>query len=91
MRDHDAHAGVLQVGQEVTSRVIKIDRSDRRIGLFELAGKQSDRQVYIESTSAVQAPSWPNGCHICEVEIDPDTGELALTRYVAVDDAGTAR
>jgi carbon-monoxide dehydrogenase large subunit len=34
-------------------------------------------------------PSFPNGCHICEVEIDPDTGEVALDRYTVVDDIGT--
>jgi aerobic carbon-monoxide dehydrogenase large subunit len=33
-------------------------------------------------------PVFPNGCAICEVEIDPDTGHLALTRYAAVDDVG---
>src|SRR5229473_6759158 len=34
-------------------------------------------------------PSFPNGCHICELEIDPDTGEVALDRYTVVDDVGT--
>src|SRR5262249_30001021 len=34
-------------------------------------------------------PSFPNGCHICEVEIDPDTGEAVLDRYTVVDDIGT--
>jgi len=34
-------------------------------------------------------PAWPNGTHICEVEIDRETGKVALTRYVAVDDVGT--
>ena len=33
-------------------------------------------------------PVFPNGCAICEVEIDPDTGQLALTRYASVDDVG---
>jgi carbon-monoxide dehydrogenase large subunit len=34
-------------------------------------------------------PSFPNGCHICELEIDPETGEVALDRYTVVDDIGT--
>ena len=34
-------------------------------------------------------PAFANGCHICEVEIDPDTGEVALDRYTVVDDIGT--
>jgi carbon-monoxide dehydrogenase large subunit len=64
--------------------------TDRRIGLFELAARQPDRQVFVDSTSAVQAPSWPNGCHICEVEIDPDTGEVAVAAYASVNDVGHA-
>jgi carbon-monoxide dehydrogenase large subunit len=35
------------------------------------------------------APTFPNGCHVCEVEIDRDTGELDIVRYAAVDDVGT--
>lgn len=34
------------------------------------------------------APNYPNGCHIAEIEIDPDTGHANLTRYTAVDDFG---
>jgi len=33
-------------------------------------------------------PSFPNGCHICEVEVDPETGWWALTRYSVADDVG---
>jgi carbon-monoxide dehydrogenase large subunit len=33
-------------------------------------------------------PVFPNGCAVCEIEIDPDTGNLALTRYACVDDVG---
>ncbi|MEE8332844.1 MAG: molybdopterin cofactor-binding domain-containing protein, partial [Alphaproteobacteria bacterium] len=36
-----------------------------------------------------QAPTYPNGCHLAEVEIDADTGKVELVRYTAVDDAGT--
>jgi aerobic carbon-monoxide dehydrogenase large subunit len=34
-------------------------------------------------------PSFPNGCHICEVEIEPETGAVTLDRYTVVDDIGT--
>jgi aerobic carbon-monoxide dehydrogenase large subunit len=34
-------------------------------------------------------PSFPNGCHICEVEVDPETGAVAIDRYTVVDDIGT--
>jgi carbon-monoxide dehydrogenase large subunit len=33
-------------------------------------------------------PVFPNGCAICEIEVDPDTGGLKLTRYASVDDVG---
>ena len=33
-------------------------------------------------------PTFPNGCHICEVEIDPETGTVAIPHYVIVDDVG---
>jgi carbon-monoxide dehydrogenase large subunit len=33
--------------------------------------------------------TWPNGCHVCEVEIDPDTGSVAVVAYVVIDDVGT--
>jgi carbon-monoxide dehydrogenase large subunit len=33
-------------------------------------------------------PTFPNGCHVCEVEIDPDTGHIDILRYLVVDDFG---
>jgi len=33
--------------------------------------------------------SFPSGCHICEVEVDPETGAVTIDRYAAVDDVGT--
>ena len=38
---------------------------------------------------AADVPSFPNGCHICEVELDPETGAVVLDRYAVVDDIGT--
>ncbi len=35
------------------------------------------------------APTFPNGCHVCEVEIDRETGEVEILRYATVDDVGT--
>jgi carbon-monoxide dehydrogenase large subunit len=39
-------------------------------------------------TFAAAPSNYPNGCHACEVEIDPDTGSVTLVRYAAVDDVG---
>lgn len=63
--------------------------TDRSIGLFELAAAQPDGVFAISETTTSGDLTWPNGCHICEVEIDPDTGKIALTRFTAVDDVGT--
>ena len=41
-------------------------------------------------TFAPEASTYPNGCHVCEVEIDPDTGRVGIARYSAVDDVGRA-
>jgi carbon-monoxide dehydrogenase large subunit len=39
---------------------------------------------------AAEPPNFPNGCHACEVEVDPGTGEVLIDRYAAVDDVGRA-
>lgn len=41
-----------------------------------------------ESASIEVPPTFPNGCHICEIEIDPETGTLEICRYVVIDDVG---
>ena len=40
------------------------------------------------ATLAPSAPSYPNACHCCEVEVDPDTGAVEILRYVVVEDIG---
>jgi carbon-monoxide dehydrogenase large subunit len=45
--------------------------------------------LYETGTFSPRQDTWPNGCHVCEVEIDPDTGAVALVGYVVVDDVGT--
>src|SRR6185312_8318969 len=45
--------------------------------------------LYETGTFAPKQATWPNGCHVCEVEIDPDTGEVTLDRYAIADDVGT--
>ena len=45
--------------------------------------------LYETGTFAPKQDTWPNGCHVCEVEVDPDTGDVALVRYAIVDDVGT--
>jgi aerobic carbon-monoxide dehydrogenase large subunit len=62
--------------------------TDLGIDLFELAGQQPEQRIFIDSTSAVGGPTWPNGCHVCEVEIDPATGHVDVVAYASVNDIG---
>jgi aerobic carbon-monoxide dehydrogenase large subunit len=64
--------------------------TDRRINLFEIAAKEGARKLSVDSEGEVDGPSWPNGTHICEVEIDPETGVTKVVRYATVDDVGVA-
>ena len=66
----------------------KVPGTDLAVGLFELAARQAGQRIFMESTSQVQAPSWPNGCHICEIELDPATGQVAVVAYASVNDVG---
>jgi len=62
--------------------------TDRSIGLFELARRQPQQRFVLDTTSSVAGPTWPNGCHICEVEIDPETGAVQVVAYWSVNDVG---
>jgi aerobic carbon-monoxide dehydrogenase large subunit len=69
--------------------------TDRRISLLDLAVRAKDRRQDgeiaedLDTKLAVNTPqTFPNGCHIAEVEIDPETGATALVGYTAVDDCG---
>ncbi len=45
--------------------------------------------LYENATFKAERDTYPNGCHICELEVDPDTGDVTLDRYAVVDDVGT--
>jgi carbon-monoxide dehydrogenase large subunit len=73
---------------EYAEGAFRIAGTDRTIGLFELAAQQPDRRIYVDATSKVNGPSWPNGAHIAEVEVDPDTGAVEIVSYVSANDVG---
>ena len=66
----------------------QVKGTDLGIGLFELAAAQEGQRIFLESTSAVGGPSWPNGCHVCEVELNPETGHVDVVAYASVNDVG---
>ncbi len=64
---------------------------DRSLGFVDLAKKLAGPQPHPLDTVADGSfgATYPNGCHIAEVEIDPDTGAATVERYTAVEDLGT--
>jgi len=76
-----------------------VSGTDRSVGLFEVAAVAADAGAALpdDLKGPLRAvaridkpmPAYPNGCHVAEVEIDPETGAVTLTRYAGVDDVGT--
>ena len=69
--------------------------TDRKISLFETAKRAKDMAARgeipesLDTKGKLDTPlTFPNGCHIAEVEIDPDTGAVDIVTYTAVDDCG---
>lgn len=76
----------------------KVDGTDRAIGIEDIAriAHQPGRlprgiEAGFNASGMYHPPqdTYPNGAHVCEVEIDPDTGKVAVVGYWAVDDVGT--
>ena len=95
---------MLDKGKKVASTLLEASESDiqyrnggfevvgtdRKISLFETARRAKDMGQSLDTMDKVEIPlTFPNGCHIAEIEIDPDTGLLEIVTYTAVDDCGT--
>jgi carbon-monoxide dehydrogenase large subunit len=65
-----------------------VSGTDLGIDLFELAGRQPEKRIAVQTLQKVGGPSWPNSCHVCEVEVDPETGVVQIVKYTTVDDVG---
>ncbi len=61
--------------------------TDQSVSLVEVAAMAGGRLAGAARYTPDSA-TFPAGCHVCEVEIDPETGEVSIARYVAVDDVG---
>ena len=66
----------------------RIAGTDRAIDIMDLARKYPGR-LDVKHVTEVIPSAFPNGCHVCEVEIDPDTGKVEVVRYHSVNDFGT--
>lgn len=82
---------------EFADGAFTIAGTDRSIDIMELARKLHDGKVPdgvpdsldVDHTSEAVPSAFPNGCHVAEVEVDPDTGVVQIVRYSAVNDFGT--
>ncbi|GAC1338292.1 MAG: xanthine dehydrogenase family protein molybdopterin-binding subunit [Acetobacteraceae bacterium] len=69
--------------------------TDRGMDILELAAAQRKRgdgatQLDAAEVAAIGVHTFPNGCHMAEVEVDSDTGSLTVVRYIVCDDVGKA-
>ena len=89
---------VIGKGRPVAARLLQA-RADQVVfdgGRFVVGDRSVDLLTVARDTSLdtyvwnlLDIITFPNGCHVAEVEIDPETGEVTLDRYTAVDDYGT--
>ena len=89
---------VIQKGKQAAAQKLEAAASDieYKDGEFRIAG--TDRRVSLFELGALEAThtrtppeyTYPNGCHIAEVELDPDSGDVTIVRYTVVDDFGYA-
>jgi len=74
---------------EFAAGAYRIKGTDRSISISALAKKYPGK-LDLDYKDRPKVPStFPNGCHVAEIEIDPETGETEIVSYVACDDAGT--
>ena len=78
--------------------VFSVVGTDRRVGLAQVAEAATDPKYAVDGEEPglsgngefkTAVPTFPNGCQVCEVEIDRDTGTLEIVKFVVFDDIGT--
>ncbi len=83
---------------ELSERRFRVKGTDRSVDLFEAAAAalRPDAPAELRGPLAgigdetMSVPSYPYGCAVCEVEVDPETGVVEIVRYTTVDDVGRA-
>ena len=95
---------VIEKGKELASEMLeaavaditfadggfRVAGTDRAVSLAQVAAQSEKRGAALAGQSAFTPTkvTFPNGCHVCEVEIDPETGKLEVCRYTVVEDVG---
>jgi carbon-monoxide dehydrogenase large subunit len=83
-------AGLLEAAEadiEFAAPRFRVKGTDRSVDLYEVAAAGPLEGL---SDEILTAPSFPYGCAVCEVEVDPETGVVEVVRYTTVDDCGRA-
>jgi carbon-monoxide dehydrogenase large subunit len=89
-RVREAAARLLQASEDelvFAGGAFTVRGSERRIGVLEVA-PESASALGAHVMNMTDVFTFPSGCHVAEVEIDPETGAASLVRYTAVDDYG---
>ena len=75
---------------EIADGAVRIAGTDHVISFVDLAAHPQAKPETLRASSqfGTDQPTFPNGTHIAEVEVDPDTGATAILNYVVVDDFG---
>jgi carbon-monoxide dehydrogenase large subunit len=77
---------VSNVDLEFSNGKYRIKGTDRAVAFGEIVKRYGNA---LDTQSGIATPiAFPGGAHVCEVEIDPDTGVVEVASYVAVDDCG---
>ena len=101
---HNGALSIIEAGRPVAADLLeaaaadigfaggayRVRGTDRAVSLFAVAAaaEAQGAPLHIEERFEVPGMSYPSGCHLCEVEVDPETGRVRLDRYVVVSDPG---
>jgi len=86
----EAAPGDLEFATESSGGAVRVVGTDRAVSFADLARRAEPGEKPLAGAHAFapEAATYPNGTHLAEVEIDPETGAVALIGYVVVDDFG---
>jgi carbon-monoxide dehydrogenase large subunit len=74
---------------EIVDGAVRVAGSNRLVTFAALAEKhENSAKLVAQDAYQPRAPTYPNGTHICEVELDPDSGGIVIVGYWVVDDFG---
>ena len=74
---------------EISDGVVRVAGTNRSVTLAQLAKKMTPEQRLAEIKNYMPPGyTFPNGTHVCEIELDPETGTIEIARYTVVDDFG---